>query len=324
MIPRNNPNNIIKITKEHIINYYNHAYYIKSISQNNLIKGIITKKEWNSEKIRFNLYKWYFHNYKDNTEDECKEYFKNKLKSIFKENEDTLTEIKKCKFSSNYTKICYKSMTDKLIELKDESKEKISYIFEYKHYNKITKKDDTLIMYIILTKEMSREIKNKDIYQFFGDATYRCVPPTFRKYRLYILSGFNLQLKKTMIVAMILIPNETQITYKEMFKNLKNIFGFNPRLFNMDFNKAECIALKEIFPNVYIIKCFFHYIQCLYKYIKKSCLNIKEYKTDISELLLNLKMLSFIEPDNISYIYKKKYIIIKILMTFITILKEIG
>ena len=35
-------------------------------------------------------------------------------------------------------------------------------------------------------------------------------------------------------------------------------------------------------------------------------------------------MLSFIEPDNISYIYKKKYIIIKILMTFITILKEIG
>jgi len=211
-------------------------------------------------------------------------------------------------------------MTDKLIELKDESKEKISYICEYKHYNKITKKDDTLIMYIILTKEMSREIKNKDIYQFFGDATYRCVPPTFRKYRLYILSGFNLQLKKTMIVAMILIPNETQITYKEMFKNLKNIFGFNPRLFNMDFNKAECIALKEIFPNVYIIKCFFHYIQCLYKYIKKSCLNIKEYKTDISELLLNLKMLSFIEPDNISYIYKKKYIIIKILMTFITIL----
>ena len=120
--------------------------------------------------------------------------------------------------------------------------------------------NDILIMYIILTKEMSKEIKNKDIYQYFGDATYRCVPPTFRKYRLYILSVFNLNLKKTMILTMILIPNEKQITYKEMFKNIKNIFGFNPRLFNMDFNKVECMALKETFPNVYIIKYFFFII----------------------------------------------------------------
>ena len=66
--------------------------------------------------------------------------------------------------------------------------------------------NDILIMYIILTKELSKEIKNKDIYQYFWYATYRCVPPTFRKYRLYILSVFNLNLKKTMILAMILIP----------------------------------------------------------------------------------------------------------------------
>ena len=152
---------------------------------------------------------------------------------------------------------------------------------------------------------MSKEIKNKDIYQFFGEATYRCIPPTFRTYRLYILSGFNLIIKKTMILAFILILNETIITYKEMFKNLKNIFGFNPRLFNMDFNKAECVALKKIFPNIYVIKCFFHYIQCLYKHIKKYGLNKKEYKNEIYELLFNLKMLSFIEAESISYIYKK-------------------
>ena len=55
----------------------------------------------------------------------------------------------------------------------------------------------------------------------------------------------------------------------------------------MDFNKVECMTLKETFPNVYIIKYFFYYIQCLYKSIKKSCLNIKEYKMEISGLLLN-------------------------------------
>ena len=84
-----------------------------------------------------------------------KDYFKNKLKSIFKENEDTLIEIKKCKFFSSYKKSCIEKLLG-----------------------------------------MSKEIKNKDIYQYFGDATYRCVPPTFRKYRLYILFVFNLNLKK--------------------------------------------------------------------------------------------------------------------------------
>ena len=55
-----------------------------------------------------------------------KDYFKNKLKSIFKENENNLSEIKKCKFSSSYMKSCYKSMIEKEKELKDEFKEKIS------------------------------------------------------------------------------------------------------------------------------------------------------------------------------------------------------
>ena len=105
-----------------------------------MIKGEITKKEWDDEKIRFNLYKWYFNNYKDNTEDECKEFFKSKLNKIFKDDENTLIEIKKCKFSAKYTKTCYKSMLEKFIELKDESNDKITYIFEYRHFNKITKK----------------------------------------------------------------------------------------------------------------------------------------------------------------------------------------
>ena len=46
-------------------------------------------------------------------------------------------------------------------------------------------------MFIILSKNMALEIKNKDIYQFFGDATYRCVPPTFRGYILYAISRYH-------------------------------------------------------------------------------------------------------------------------------------
>ena len=45
-------------------------------------------------------------------EDNCIEFFKNKLKYIFEVNEDILSEIRKSKFSSNYNKTCYKTMLE--------------------------------------------------------------------------------------------------------------------------------------------------------------------------------------------------------------------
>ena len=75
-----------------------------------------------------------------------------------------------------------------------------------------------------MNKNICLKIKNKDIYQFFGDSIYRCTPPTFRSYRLYFISGYNFFIKKSRILSYILIPNETLITYNTMFHNLKNDF----------------------------------------------------------------------------------------------------
>ena len=95
-----------------------------------------------------------------------------------------------------------------------------------------------------------------------------------------------------------------------MFKNLKNKSGFSPKLFNIDFNNALFKAIKQNFPDVYIIKCFFHYVQSLFKKIKKLGLNKKNFNKELFELLYNIKMLSFIKPDiisNVSKKLKKKY-----------------
>ena len=94
-------------------------------------------------------------------------------------------------------------------------------------------------MYFIITKNKSFELRNKDISQYFGDAAYHCVPPTFRTYKLYIIFGFNIILKKITILSYILIPNETVNTYIVLFKHLKNNFGFNSKIFTIDFNIAE-------------------------------------------------------------------------------------
>ena len=84
-------------------------------------------------------------------------------------------------------------------------------------------------MYFIINNRMSDILKSNDINQYFGDATYRALPPTMRNYKLYIISGFNLIEKRTRIGAFILIPNETETTYYNMFYNLKIIMDLNPK-----------------------------------------------------------------------------------------------
>jgi len=77
------------------------------------------------------------------------------------------------------------------------------------------------------------DIKDKEVYQFFGDTTYRCVPIT-----LYIISGFNLIMKRTRILLYLLIPNENETTLYVLFNTLKQKYGFNPVLYTMDFQKS--------------------------------------------------------------------------------------
>ena len=44
---------------------------------------------------------------------------------------------------------------------------------------------------------MTYNLINESITQYFGDAAYHCIPPTIRKYKLFIISGFNMKEKKS-------------------------------------------------------------------------------------------------------------------------------
>jgi len=53
-----------------------------------------------------------------------------------------------------------------------------------------------------------------------------------------------------------------------MFNKLKNDFGFSPKIYTSDFNKASAKAVKSNYPNIYLVKCFFHFVQCIWKHLK--------------------------------------------------------
>lgn len=65
-------------------------------------------------------------------------------------------------------------------------------------------------------------LTNEAFTQYFVDATYHCIPPTIRRYKLFIISGFNLKEKKTYICCVALIPNKKYEAYEFLLSILKN------------------------------------------------------------------------------------------------------
>lgn len=50
---------------------------------------------------------------------------------------------------------------------------------------------------------MAINLLNNEIQQFFGNATYHCIPPTIKKYKMFVISGFNMKLKKSTFVSIV-------------------------------------------------------------------------------------------------------------------------
>jgi len=90
-----------------------------------------------------------------------------------------------------------------------------------------------------------------------------------------------------------------------MFNKLKNDFVFSPKIYTCDFNKAQAKAVKDNFPEIYLVKCFFHFVQCIWKNFKKLGLTKSDNIKETTELTYNIKMLCFIDPENIYTLYKK-------------------
>ena len=94
-------------------------------------------------------------------------------------------------------------------------------------------------------------------HQYFCDTTYKCIPPTFHKYKLFVISAYNLINKNINICCFTLIPNELEITYEKLFEILKNNYKFNPIIITLVFLMQYLMPLNLIFPNVFKLNVYF-------------------------------------------------------------------
>lgn len=60
------------------------------------------------------------------------------------------------------------------------------------------------------------------------DSSYFCVPPCKPKFKLIVLSGYDIGKRITVLSAFILVTNEKVVTFLNIFEYLKNTFQFNP------------------------------------------------------------------------------------------------
>ena len=291
------------LTKEHTINYEEHTYYKDKIIPTKIEKEDFTKKDWIDKNFRLNIFRNYFKNNNLASTIQCIEYIKGKFGKDIDINDEIKKEINSARVAININIKNKQNILDQISNLKDNNNNPISILYEYESLKNDKKKYYSF--WIIINKEMNKILIDNKNNQYFGDTTYKCIPPTFHKYKLFVISAYNLIKKNINICCFSLIPNEKEITYIKLFEILKNNYKFNPIIFTLDFSKSISNALKNVYPDCIQIKCFFHYIQAIVRKLKKLGLYKKENYIKNNEILFNLKYLSFIEPSKIKKFYEK-------------------
>ena len=126
------------------------------------------------------------------------------------------------------------------------------------------------------------------------------------------LSGVNSTTNNTSICCLIFLVYEDYKSIYYILKYLNEFFGFEPRIINIDFDKAErkALSMENLFKEKpLIISCFFHFTQAIIKNMKKYQIIKKRLSKTIIELLRNIQMMCFINPillKQFSEILKKK------------------
>ena len=169
----------------------------------------------------------------------------------------------------------------------------VTFIRKDKTYNKK--------IYYIMTNTMKECLKaNTDKHnQFFIDITYYAIPRNNDNFKLCVIMAFNKENKMTELCSLVLIKNENVETIVEILTFLQKNYNFNPTLITSDCALSFAIAIKKTFPQCIHILCYYHVIKRIILHLKELKSKNKELKRKAKNLLSNIKLLLFVNKDDI-------------------------
>ncbi|KAG8175298.1 hypothetical protein JTE90_027112 [Oedothorax gibbosus] len=133
-------------------------------------------------------------------------------------------------------------------------------------------------MIIFATDDGRDSLRNNK--SFFVDGTFKSCPGQFTQlYTIHVDLGSNDQEVNIVVAAFALLQRKDTATYERLFSVLKEKCQFNPDSVIIDFEAAAIIALKNVFNDVDINGCHFHFAQCLWRNVQKIGLTT-DYRED--------------------------------------------
>ena len=170
------------------------------------------------------------------------------------------------------------------------------------------KKNDKI--YLIITNNMRKNLINIKPQQIFIDCTYKVIPPGLKKYKFFVIIGFDNNNNKLILYLFALIRHENIENFETIFKYLKIKYEFIPKYVYTDYQKGQIKAIAKVFPNANIILCWFHALKNIKA--KLPFLNSKNTieKKVSKDILSNIKLMFFIPEKYIEKFFqaiKAKY-----------------
>lgn len=160
-------------------------------------------------------------------------------------------------------------------------------------------------IYFILTNTMKENLKDSNNLQFFMDCTYYAIPVNNNNFKLLIILVFNIIQHKSKLCLIVLNKNENIETFSIILDYLNKNFNFYPKIFTTDCSIAEIKAIKKVFPLCKNLLCYYHIIQRCVKHLPQIRSKNTNIKQKAKDLLNNIKILLFIDTNNIEKYYNK-------------------
>ncbi|CAF4241168.1 unnamed protein product, partial [Rotaria sp. Silwood2] len=106
----------------------------------------------------------------------------------------------------------------------------------------------------------------------YMDGTFAITPRLFKQ--TYIIQAHDIESKKVLPVAWILLNDKKGATYRILFKQIISLaktrgYEFSTSNIMSDYESGIISTLKELFPQIKHDGCFFHYLQKIVKRMKK-------------------------------------------------------
>ena len=108
-------------------------------------------------------------------------------------------------------------------------------------------------------------------------------------YKILVLSGFYIEVKKVKLLCLALIPNQKESTITKFLNIMKNTYLFNPLIMTIDFGYSLVNSIRYAFLKIKLVPCLFHFAQCKVKLLKKLNLFSKKNNYIGIEILFNIE-----------------------------------